>query len=731
MLRKIPPSFVLLMCSVLTLSLTSLSSAELVALYQFEDNANDSSGNNLHGKFVGQAKIVSDAVRGNVLSLDGQDSYVDCGTAPAFNITSRITIACWVKVNKFDKNWQTIIAKGGDSYRLSRAGSTNSSHFGCTGLKIQWFDGNINVNDGKWHHIAGIYDGSMMCLYVDDVLDESRQTFGIIDISSYPLYIGASAQQGGERYFNGLIDDVAIFDHALNAEQVSKLYHHGAKSVSSTQEDIWSQVHSAISSIERGDVTAAEAVIERLLSESSQDKDIAPAVLQVAESLRKLGKSQKANELYQHVVRNWPNSSCALLLQTQTANLALERSDNPGLESAIDELLVRFAEHKDIAETIYRLISECSNKYWQFVESGTDDAEQIRFYDRIIRRLAGHILARQPDSDNAMWAQRAVALADIHIGNYEAAESSIAKLIANYPNHTGLPQALHWLGNDYHRMARYDEARQWYQYVIGRWPNDYFTVKSRAAIAVLDIDLDNAATADAALDKLIADFADYPDLLSETIVKIQEKYYLQILATKPPKKEDFLKPLKLWEKATTTLPDLSYDNPDLYYFIACCYYQLGEYEKSIEYYKTVALNWPNYYQAWGALSLIESSYDGLKKNSAIVGIEANMQLHRVFDEIIKSSPGSESARHACLKLGRKNFESGQWIDAARYFELFRENSSPDDGALWKVIYDLGMAYEEMGERDIAIEIYEVFLKTHPQYCRIKARLEELKKENGQ
>jgi len=651
---------VLLMCSVLTLSLTSLSSAELVALYQFEDNANDSSGNNLHGKFVGQAKIVSDAVRGNVLSLDGQDSYVDCGTAPAFNITSRITIACWVKVNKFDKNWQTIIAKGGDSYRLSRAGSTNSSHFGCTGLKIQWFDGNINVNDGKWHHIAGIYDGSMMCLYVDDVLDESRQTFGTIDTSSYPLYIGASAQQAGERCFNGLIDDVAIFDHALNAEQVSQLYQHGAESVSSTQEDIWSQVRIAVSSMERGDETAAEAVIERLLSEFSQDKDIAPAVLQVAESFRKLGKSQKANELYQHVVRNWPNSGCALLLQTQVANLALEKSDNEGLESAVDELLVNFADHKDIAETIYLLISECSNKYWEFVESGTDDAEQIRFYDRIIRRLASHILARQPDSDYAIWAQRAIAFADIHIGDFAAAEASIEKLITDYPDHANLQLALYYLGNDYRRIARYDEARQWYQYVIDSWPNDHFAVMSRAGIAALNISLGDEETVQAQLNELLADFADYPDL-PEAVFEIGEQYckqaFLKINEDREAEAQEyFRKALAIWERIMTKLPHCSV-TAHIYYSSANCCQYLQEYEKAIEYYQRVVDEFPGYIYVWDAQFCVGYCYKQLQSLDAVDRSLADSQIRAAYERVLKNYPNCPSAKAAATWLNlHKVFE---------------------------------------------------------------------------
>jgi len=640
MLRKIPPSFVLLLCSVLTLSLTSLSSAELVALYQFEDNANDSSGNNLHGKFVGQAKIVTDAVKGNVLSLDGQDSYVDCGTAPAFSITSRITIACWVKVNKFDKNWQTIIAKGDDSYRLSRAGSTNSSHFGCSGLSIQWFDGNINVNDGKWHHIAGVYDGSMMHLYVDGAPDEYRQTAWSINISKYPLVIGANAQVE-DRCFNGLIDEVAIFNHALKAEQVRQLYRRGVESVSSTQEYIWSQVRIAVSSMERGDETAAEAVIERLLSEFSQDKDIAPAVLQVAESFRKLGKSQKANELYQHVVQSWPDSYYALLSQPKIGILSLELSDNEGLESAVDELLVNFADHEDAVENVYRLATECTKKQRLFVESRPDDTEQIRFYDGIIRRLTGYILARQPDSDYGMWAQKAIAFADIHIGDFASAEASIEKLIDDYPDHADLQLALYFFGNDYRRMAQDDKARQWYQYVIDRWPNHHFAVMSRASIAALNISLGDEETAKVLLDELITNFADHPALpealwaATEAYYKLAFQYESQGLDSRAD--EYFTKVINTGQEILNRWPDTA-AGAEIYDISAICYKRLGEYAKAIEYYQKVVDKWPDYEYAWNAQFLIGYIYERLGEAGTNEESEAHARTKAAYELVIQNYP---------------------------------------------------------------------------------------------
>jgi len=116
---------------VLVLGLVGSVSADLVAYYEFEGNAHDSSGNGLHGSLVGGATIVLDAERDYVLSLDGVDSYVDCGNDPRFDITDEITLAAWIKVNAFDKSKQAIITKGNLTWKLQRCAESNRIGFYC------------------------------------------------------------------------------------------------------------------------------------------------------------------------------------------------------------------------------------------------------------------------------------------------------------------------------------------------------------------------------------------------------------------------------------------------------------------------------------------------------------------------------------------------------------------------------------------------------------------------
>jgi len=208
------------------------SSGDLIAWWKFDQvegkTVLDSSGNNLNGKLLGDANIVSDPERGTVLSLDGSGDYVDFGNNSAFNIFGSITVTVWIKARAFDEPWQAIINKGDSSWRLQRYEGKGSIEFACTGLNVtgtKWGNvwGTVGVNDGKWHHIAGIYNGTKIHLYVDGMLDKSLDASGFTNTNEFSVMVGENPEQRG-RYWNGLIDDVRIYSYALSENEVKEVY---------------------------------------------------------------------------------------------------------------------------------------------------------------------------------------------------------------------------------------------------------------------------------------------------------------------------------------------------------------------------------------------------------------------------------------------------------------------------------------------------------------------------
>ncbi|NEO39248.1 MAG: hypothetical protein F6J90_24090 [Moorea sp. SIOASIH] len=154
----------------------------------------------------------------NVLEFDGEDDYVKIANKSYFDIiTDAITISIWIKVNSFTKKWQAIITKGDDSWRLHRSGNSNKLKFTIDG--IGGVESIRDINDQKWHHVVGFYDGKKLKIYIDGELDNSTTESGTIPNNNYNVMIGENDKEKG-RYFHGQIAEVSIWNVALSAEQL-------------------------------------------------------------------------------------------------------------------------------------------------------------------------------------------------------------------------------------------------------------------------------------------------------------------------------------------------------------------------------------------------------------------------------------------------------------------------------------------------------------------------------
>jgi len=204
----------------------SFTTGKLVGWWKFDEtegsNASDSSSSGNTGSLVGNPQWRSSAGKvGGALEFDGSSDYVQIENESSFDITNQITVSAWVNISSVPTLWTAIVTKGDSAWRLSTEEADRRFHFAVS--NNTWVNGQRSVEANEWHHVLGVYDGEQIRMYVDGKLDVSRPWNDRIGSNDYPVYIGENAETTG-RYWDGLIDDVRIYNYALSKGEITALY---------------------------------------------------------------------------------------------------------------------------------------------------------------------------------------------------------------------------------------------------------------------------------------------------------------------------------------------------------------------------------------------------------------------------------------------------------------------------------------------------------------------------
>src|SRR6185503_18483188 len=214
--------------------LTSGSSTK--GLWKFDgQSTSDSSGNSNNGTLQSSATYSTDVPTGPSTSyysgsFNGSGAYVQVPNSSSLNITGAITVEAWIKVNAITAAYQDIITR--ESYAQAGTGGGFELSVSNTGkLRLDTYQsptaytplvGNTTITTGVWHHVAGVFDGSQMRLYVDGVLDATLSTTNGPASGTSSLKIGKTSYGS---YFGGLIDEARVSNSAVYTSNFTPLAH--------------------------------------------------------------------------------------------------------------------------------------------------------------------------------------------------------------------------------------------------------------------------------------------------------------------------------------------------------------------------------------------------------------------------------------------------------------------------------------------------------------------------
>ncbi|MDO8728838.1 MAG: LamG domain-containing protein [bacterium] len=205
--------------------------------------AYDRSGQNNNGTLTnGPTRAIGKIGQG--LSFDGTNDYVTMGT-PSTLKPIIVSVTGWIRVTgpangdgapnnssgifNFTKNADPWWAYG------LQADGTNGTpnyqvytfHVATGGVKTELTATLSSSYLNQWHFVAGTYDGAVMNIYIDGEYMNSTPKSGDIDYTS--AYLASIGSWGGtDEFANGQIDDVRVYNRALSADEIKRLYKIGA-----------------------------------------------------------------------------------------------------------------------------------------------------------------------------------------------------------------------------------------------------------------------------------------------------------------------------------------------------------------------------------------------------------------------------------------------------------------------------------------------------------------------
>ncbi len=163
-----------------------------------------------------------------VLNLDGDADYAFANDNSSQQITDSVTIAVWVKINS---NGQTssIARKGATqtpAYSLNRTSSNKFTFWVHLGSWVNSGYSSTITTVGEWYHVAGVYDGSEIKVYVNGILEASSSYSGSIPTTVDNFYIGVDATTWVE-FFNGSVEELSLWNKALTEVQIKTVMNDG------------------------------------------------------------------------------------------------------------------------------------------------------------------------------------------------------------------------------------------------------------------------------------------------------------------------------------------------------------------------------------------------------------------------------------------------------------------------------------------------------------------------
>ncbi len=217
-----------------------IQTGDLIAYYPFNGDAQDVSGFEHHGTVSG-AKLTEDRFGNpnNAYLFNGVSDFIRVQNTDELNFQDAISISFWMKAG--------VLYSDREAHPISHGSWQNRWKISITDKRIRWtirtsdrpvdLDSKTVLTIDEYYHVVTVYDGNDLEIYINGELDAFSSYAGQILTTSIELTIGQVLPNEQRYNFNGVLDDIRIYNYALSVPEIRELYDIGTSARNVTRND--------------------------------------------------------------------------------------------------------------------------------------------------------------------------------------------------------------------------------------------------------------------------------------------------------------------------------------------------------------------------------------------------------------------------------------------------------------------------------------------------------------
>jgi tetratricopeptide (TPR) repeat protein len=459
--------------------------------------------------------------------------------------------------------------------------------------------------------------------------------------------------------------------------------------------------------------TEDQTAVSKLIADFAKNKNTQlPAVLnKIADQYGKERKYERAKNLYQKIITDFPNSPYAAksrldIPKTDIMELVISKRETAA-KAAIEKLIADYSDSPYIAETLHDIAYQ-----WRWSKNF---AEAIKTYQ--------YVVDHWPNDEYGMWSQMGVAKSNVEVGNFDAAKPALDKLIQNYSKHPSLAEALERIAIQYRKANKFAEAKALYQKIVQIDPNNIFGNRGKVKTTEMDIlpaiVAGNDTAAGTAIDNLLTNFA------TNTAVPAA----MTDIAWEYEKVGKYQRAKTVYQKIIDRYPNnfragkalIEISKGQIMEFI-----NAGQDDKASAEIDKLVVTYPNHSFLPDALCQIANDY--YKKASQLEGGQRQDYFRKaagMYDKVVNVLPASRNVvPEACYYEGDCYYRLGEYAKAIQCYQKIVD-SYPTYSMTRSALFNIGRSYQRMGRAGL-ISKSDADAKTKSAYEQLVARYPDCK-----